>query len=97
MTARRRTMAKKRARENEPWVENYPQLNDWLKKNKARCFEQFRKGDGFLEYWGVAGRTFVVEVFADQHGWNIYTACPTSVISATLSDAESRLGLGEGS
>lgn len=84
--------------EDQPWTANYPALQRWLDAHGARCVAQLPLGNvrspqAYLETWMVNGRVFVVQVFAERKGWNIYTAYPGNETTDTLIDAEQRLGL----
>lgn len=49
---------------------------------------------GFVEAWMFSGgRMCIIVVHARQHGWEIYTACDSNAIDATLTDAVTRLKL----
>jgi len=88
---------------NHPYVSNYPQLQEWLDKNEARCMWQLPMGESgsydypraYVECYQIPanGRVFIVLVHADRHGWDIYTACGNMNIEATLNDADIRLNL----
>jgi hypothetical protein len=87
---------KKDSDKNEPCVENYPMLNDWLEKHRARCNWQMplggvKKPAAYVESWIANGHEFIVRVNANQTGWEIYTACDSNSAPATLHDAELRL------
>lgn len=81
----------------EPYVDNYPDLRDWLKKHGAKCWWQLEVsgGNAFVEQWVVGPRSvaLIVVVHAKGHGWEIFTACQSNKVSNTLNDAEERLGL----
>lgn len=87
----------KRAPGAEPWVSNYPALKAWLDSIDARCDLQLPVGDpkeprAYLERWLTrGGRAFIIEVRANKHGWELYTAPPTAAIDETLLDANRRL------
>lgn len=78
------------AKGNEPWIRNYPPLQAWLDKHNAHCLWQTR-ADGramneeeyrprsYVEGWMVNGRVVVIVVHADKHGWEIHTACRTTM------------------
>ena len=84
---------------NKPWVSNYPPLKEWLDKNGAQCMDQMPYGNpdspaAYFEKWMTPnGRIFLIEVRANQMGWDIFTPGPSSEIAATLNDANDRLGL----
>lgn len=83
----------------EPYVENYPELSEWLKRHEARCMWQLPLGDSemptaFVECYLIGRRLLVVVVNARKHGWELYTALDSVLIDPTLIDAEKRLGLG---
>lgn len=87
--------------EDQPWVSNYPPLDEWLRKIGARCMSQIRVGgtrtapDRYVEFWFVLQRIFIVEVRSRKNGWNIYTDADTGKIDETFRDAEARLGISD--
>jgi hypothetical protein len=89
-------MNKSKNWKDEPYLDNYPPLKEWLRKIKANCVRQERFGPDMIETWMANGRGFVLVIRARGHGWNIYTDCDDNGIEATLRDAEKRLGI-EGS
>jgi hypothetical protein len=92
----------KMADKDRPWVENYPPLHEWLKKQKAQRDWHLPYGDperpaAMIEQWNFPnGNTATVIVHARQLGWDIRTSCKTDNIEGTLIDAEARLDLDEG-
>jgi hypothetical protein len=83
---------------SQPWVSNYPPLHEWLQRHGARCMWQLPYGDPempaqYIECWLVNKRLFIVQVYSNQCGWNIYTELADRNTEATLADAEARLGL----
>ncbi|GMV18629.1 MAG: hypothetical protein AMXMBFR56_68530 [Polyangiaceae bacterium] len=83
---------------NEPYVSNYPPLDQWLKKHGARCLWQMLDGPEdqrtrAVEAWQVGTTTVIVVVHGNQHGWEIFTSLNTLDIAATLADAEQRCRL----
>jgi hypothetical protein len=90
---------RKRAPEDEPYVENYPPLRDWLRQHEARCNWQLPLGPkdapvAYVESWwlGHGGEVLVV-VQAQKMGWNLYTADGGNKVADAFIDAETRLGL----
>lgn len=84
---------------DEPYVENYLPLVEWLKKVGARCMWQAPVGDrkeptAYIECYLINGRVALVQVHANRNGWNIYTAGMSGRVDATIKDAEARLGIG---
>lgn len=83
----------------KPWISNYPPLEAWLRKIDAHCQDQIpvgnaRKPVAYLEKWiTTTGRSFIVEVRANQMGWNIFTEGNYPDVASTLTDAGKRLGL----
>lgn len=76
---------------NEPYVSNYPPLDQWLKKHGAHCLWQMMDSrTRSVEAWQVGTATVIVVVHANQHGWEIFTSLNTLDIAATLADAEQR-------
>jgi hypothetical protein len=80
---------------NEPYVSNYPPLDQWLKKHDAHCLWQLMDGPKdrrtrAVEAWQVRTATVIVVVHRDQHGWELFTSLDTLDIAATLADAEQR-------
>jgi len=83
---------------DQPWVDNYPALKEWLNKHKAFCQWQLPMGDkdapqAYVECWQIGNRQVIVLVHAKQGGWNIFTDTNDNRIDATLADATKRLGL----
>jgi hypothetical protein len=82
---------------DQPWVSNYPPLDEWLKENNAVCNWQLQRGERksrplvTVESWSINGYAFIIEVQSDRRGWNIYTSLPSNNITATLADALTRL------
>lgn len=81
--------------ENEPYVSNYPPLDQWLKKHGAHCLWQMMDGPEdrrtrAVEAWVIGTSTAIVVVHRDRHGWEIFTSLNTLDINATLADAEQR-------
>lgn len=82
----------------QPDIANYPPLQEWLQRVGARCLRQTpvcepgKRPPAMLEHWAVGGATFVIELRADKRGWDIFTSSPSTLIDATLEDAERRLG-----
>lgn len=93
----------KRAQEDEPYIDNYPPLRDWLRKHEMRCHEQIRVGgtknnpDALIECWYARGAITPVWVVvrANKMGWDLLTGVATNSIPETLADAEQRMGLPE--
>lgn len=79
------------------YIENYPELKTWLNKHNAICQQQVQYGDlgnpSYLELWRIQDKSFVVQVYPNKIGWNIFTDFDANEIEATLVDAENRLGL----
>ncbi len=88
-----------RKHNDRPYTSNYPALQTWLNRIGARCCEQLPVGSNpddpaaYVETWIANGRVFIVHIHSRQQGWEIYTAHEGNSISATLEDAEKRLGL----
>lgn len=83
---------------NEPGVSSYPPLREWLEKIEARCVWQHMNGapnqrHSAVEMHTANGRVFIVVVHAEQRGWEVYSAADTNQITASLLDAEERLGI----
>lgn len=83
---------------NEPYVSNYPPLDQWLKKHNAHCLWQMMDGPEdqrtrAVEAWQVGTAIVIVVVHGNQHGWEIFTSLNTLDIAATLADAEQRCQL----
>lgn len=90
---------------DKAYIENYPPLDEWLKKHEARCAWQQPMGGGdpdhkdynpaFVECWVFpkTGRHCIITVQTRKHGWEIYTPGDSNKIDLTLEDAEKRLGL----
>jgi hypothetical protein len=92
---------------NKPYVDNYPQLKQWLDKHEAACMWQAPREErprragcdwsprAYIECWLVGGRPLIIVVYANKMGWEVYTSANSVSISDTLNDAENRLGLPE--
>lgn len=88
---------------NYPYVANYRELYDWLHQTEARCMWQQAIGEdsrndyprAYVECYMLPanGRTFIVVVHAEKHGWELFTPCGSNGVEATLNDADIRLGL----
>lgn len=82
---------------NKPWVSNYPPLHDFLREIDARCDWQIPYGPAraptmYVEQWRAPGAApFIIVVYADQHGWNIFTATLSEKIDATIEDVKRRI------
>lgn len=84
-----------------PYVSNYPPLQAFLVKYEARCDWQVRLGGdeddptGYIEQHRFPnGRTCIIVVHANLHGWDIFTPANTAKIDETLLDVIERLNLG---
>jgi hypothetical protein len=91
---------KKNSSKNKPYTANYPLLQAWLDQHEARCVWQVplgpaRNPTAYVESWHAHGHGFIVTVFADNKGWDIYTSCDSYSVPATLYDAEVRLKISE--
>lgn len=87
-----------RAKLDEPWVSNYPPLDQWLKRVGARCVHQMPVGykerpEAYIEMWEARGRMFSLFVFAGRRGWDVFSGITTNDIRETLEDLEQRLGI----
>jgi len=85
-----------RAAGDEPFVDNYPELAEWLKQHEAVAVAQLpcsprRPTAYFLEVWEVQGVHVVIRVHADRRGWDIFTPCGSNRIDETLRDADQRI------
>ncbi len=85
--------------DDKPWIANYPPLDEWLRKNDARCDWQMKLGKGahasMLEQWRMPGSLpFIILVLAGQHGWEIYTPCHENNVEKTLEDTKKRIYAG---
>lgn len=85
--------------ENKPYVSNYPQLEAWLEKHKARCLWQIEPGKGSwrsfqIECWIFPrGGRAIIQIHSGRLGFNIFTQTSDPSIDVTFLDAEQRLGL----
>lgn len=81
----------------EPYIENYKPLHEWLKKHEARCEWQIPIGkgsrQGFVECWSVGNALCLITVQPGGQGWDFFTNCPENNIDKTFIDAERRCGL----
>jgi hypothetical protein len=89
---------KKRAISDRPFVDNYPELANWLRERNARCMWQLPRGNvddpvEYVECWLIGTRLAIVTVHRDRGGWDVYTSADTPKIDQTLEDADRRLGL----
>lgn len=90
---------------DRPFVSNYPELWKWLQESGARNVVELPLGDMHGESGNLfpdrtmqqflfpGGGLCWIEVRAFGKGWDIYTATDVSLVTATLADAELRLGL----
>lgn len=86
----------KRAKTDEPWIDNYPPLAEWLKQREAVCEHQLPIGkperpEAFVEVWTVRRARVVIIVRACRRGWDIYTQGDSNRIDVTLADADLRI------
>jgi hypothetical protein len=90
---------------NKPWLSNYPPLKEWLDKHDARCLWQAPQNPqpsdadsdwtpvAYVEGWRIRARQFILIVYANKGGWDIFTPADSQIIDASLLDAERRLGI----
>lgn len=92
---------------DRPFVQNYPELWKWLQETGARNVVELPVGDlhgpgadGYMfperslqQFLFPGGGLCWIEVRAFGKGWEIYTATQSARVTATLVDAEKRLGL----
>jgi hypothetical protein len=90
----------RRKAEDQPWIDNYQPLAEWLKKYEARCDWQLPLGGSkgapgaYVEQWRFPnGATCVVTVYANKGGWDIATSGESNAIDTTFLDAEDRCRL----
>lgn len=81
---------------DQPWIENYLPLKDWLTKIGAWCDHQISQGVGMhrrsIEQWRAPNAVLFIIVILPRHmGWNVYTAAPSDSIEETFEDANKRL------
>jgi hypothetical protein len=86
-------VARKKDFSKEPFVSNYPPLAEWLAKHDARCMWQKMDKQMSIEGWLVGSRIVIVQVWADGHGWDLYTSQQSQEIESTFDDAERRCGV----
>ncbi len=90
-------MTTKRKRYSEfPGIHEYPPLVEWLNKVNGHCLWQRMpptEGAATVEAWAVNGHVVIIVVYADKHGWSIYTEPQTNSIAETLADVELRCGI----
>jgi hypothetical protein len=77
----------------KPGVENNPPLRDWLNKHNAKCIWQHWDSAHSIEGWTIAGNLFIINIYSDNRGWDIYTGQASIDVTDTLKDAEKRLGI----
>ena len=86
---------------DQPWVENYPPLRDFLREINARCDWQVKLpyyGGAFAEQWRAPGGIqFIIVVLGQQHGWEIYTPTFKQKAVDTIEDARKRIFAGAAS
>jgi hypothetical protein len=104
-TMMNRNKKSERDPKDRPYVDNYPPLRDWLHERDGSCKWQLPVGDAkepvaYVESWlltnprrgkGPDVAEVLVVVYANQGGWNLYTACRDGKIETTIKDAEERL------
>lgn len=80
---------------DQPWIDNYPPLRDFLREIGARCDWQVELpyyGGAYAEQWRAPGSVqFIVVVLGQQHGWEIYTPTVGNLVAKTLEDARARI------
>lgn len=85
-----------RESKSKPYMENYPELHNWVRSHEARCDWQVPVGpasnpEAYIEQWRIDGGYFVVLIRADELGWDIFTPCNDRSVKGTLADLERRL------
>lgn len=88
---------------DQPWIENYPPLREFLRIHDARCdWQHVSAGTksnplGYVEQWRFPnGRTCIVVVHGRQHGWEVATGIDSNDVAETLGDLAVRCGLAQG-
>ena len=81
---------------NEPYIENYPELHQWLDGINAVCNWQQRIGSGgtscMVECFVAPGsRPFIVLVWANGNGWHVYTESTEVITINYLADTKRRI------
>lgn len=84
---------KKRDDSRKPWVSNYSLLKEWLERIEARCQVQEYNEARSVEIWMANDRLFIVLVYGDGNGWEIFTTSTSNDVAVSLEDAERRLGI----
>lgn len=92
------TKKKKLADKDMPYTENYPALQTWLDNHAATSMWQVAAPSKehpqmFVECWSVRGHPVITVTRWMQQGWDIFTAFDDNKVSATLADADARIGL----
>jgi hypothetical protein len=89
----------KRSDDRKPWTSNYPELEQFLKEHECQCQWQLPFGPpsdprAYVECYTMphAEANFIVQVWADKSGWDVYTPCRDVKIEATLADLKVRIG-----
>jgi len=87
------------APEDQPWLENYHDLWDWINKHKGICMWQTTYGpperpSARVEVWRVGhGRLCLIVVHSGRRGWEIYTPTEGVTHEEIFADAEKKLGI----
>lgn len=74
-------------------IENYPTLVEWLTRINARCLWWHGDATRRLEGWTASGAVFVILIYANKRGFEIFTSSNTNDIGETFADAELRMGV----
>lgn len=88
----------KKSNEDKPWIENYPELDEWLKTTAARGMWEKTIGEGMGQqmiryYLFPNGKAAIVTVWAQQGGYQIWTESAEVKTPEYFTDTEKRLGL----
>lgn len=76
--------------EEHKTVTTHKVIGDWLEEHRARPLWRAEIDNGELEGFACMGAVIIVATY--DHGWDVYTAAPTTEIKASLADLERRIG-----
>lgn len=89
-------MAKPKENADQPWLENYPPLKEWIDKHGHSCmWDAKTSGDCRVEAWLVQPELSLVilTIRPFRRGWDLFTSCQSNNIAETIRDANVRCGI----
>lgn len=93
-------MTEKKTKVALPSVSDYPKLEQWLTRHRARCAWQQSLASpsqhsepARIECWRVGKGVLLIQIWAKPNGWDIYTSLGENSVNDTLLDAERRCGI----